>query len=154
MTTAKSKPSREHERLSVGTLAQRSGLTGSTIRYYERIGLITPDGRTTGNYRYFTGETLERLQFVRAAQASGLSLEDVRALLEFRDGVVAPCPEVKAVIEARLGDVTRQMKHLRHLQTLLKGYAAACEKTGPGAPCPVLIKLTPGTPRRRAKSRS
>lgn len=127
--------------MTIGKLASLAGLAGSTIRYYERLGLICSAGRTNGNYRYFEVGTIDRLQFIRAAKASGLSLEDVRALLEVRDGTVAPCAEVQAVIEARLVEVNGQMKHLRNVQRVLKNYRDACEKTARGTTCPVLDTL-------------
>ena len=127
--------------MTIGGLSRRAGLSDSTIRYYERAGLIEPDGRTSGNYRYYGPKAVERLRFIRAAQGSGLSLEDVRTLLEFRDGLVAPCKEVQHVIEARLAEVNKQMQHLRHIQRVLKSYQEACEKTVRGKECPVLDQL-------------
>lgn len=129
------------ERLTIGQLAQQAGVADSTIRYYERAGLIAPDGRTSGNYRYFEATSLERLRFIRAAQASGLSLHDVSTLLAFRDGMVAPCKEVRAVIEARLSDVKRQMRHLRQVQGILEGFRKDCEKGPRNKKCPVLAEL-------------
>lgn len=127
--------------MTIGELARRAGVADSTIRYYERVRLIRSAGRTAGNYRYFELPTIDRLRFIRAAQASGLSLEDVRALLEFRDGTVAPCPEVQVIVEARLAEVTGQLKRLRHLQAVLKQLRDACESAPRGTHCPVLEKL-------------
>ena len=65
-----------HGELSVGELADRSGVAPSALRYYEELGLIT-SRRTTGNQRRYDRATLRRVSFVRAAQAVGLSLEEI-----------------------------------------------------------------------------
>lgn len=70
-----------HDLLTIGQLAERSGLATSALRYYEKLGLIHAD-RTTGNQRRFARSTLRRVAFVRAAQQVGLSLEEVRTALD------------------------------------------------------------------------
>lgn len=127
--------------MTIGELAKRAAVAPSAIRYYERLGILRSDGRTAGNYRTFTPSAIERLRFVRAAQASGLSLDDVRTLLSFRDGSVAPCAEVRALVEARLDDVVRQMKHLRQVHRALRTYRDACDRAGRRGSCPVLEDL-------------
>ena len=64
------------ELLSIGDVAQRSGLAASAIRYYERIGLIRAE-RTSGNQRRYRRDVLRRIAFVRIAQRVGLSLEEI-----------------------------------------------------------------------------
>ena len=58
---------------TIGQLARAAGLPTSTLRYYERAGLLEPTGRSEGNYRLYGEEALERLRFIRAAQATGLN---------------------------------------------------------------------------------
>ena len=69
-----------HGELTVGELAQRSGVAPSALRYYEELGLIS-SRRTAGNQRRYDRATLRRVSFVRAAQAVGLSLDEVAAAL-------------------------------------------------------------------------
>jgi len=124
--------------ITIGELAKRGGVADSTLRYYERMGLLRPEGRTDANYRVYGPESVERLRFIRTAKASGLSLEDIRTLLEFRDGAVAPCAEVKTVIESRLEHVKRQIKDLRTVEQALEKFHTACETASGGQECPVL----------------
>src|SRR5262249_54917099 len=114
--------------MTIGQLARRSGISTSAIRFYERTGLIRAEGRTDGNYRYFDSGAEERLHFIRAAQASGLSLEDIRILCRFDDGATRPCRDVQAIIDLRLKEVTQQMRHLRHIQKVLRSYSQTCQK--------------------------
>ncbi len=69
-----------HGELSVGELSERSGIAPSALRFYEDLGLIT-SRRTAGNQRRYDRATLRRVSFVRAAQAVGLSLDEIAAAL-------------------------------------------------------------------------
>jgi MerR family transcriptional regulator, copper efflux regulator len=75
----------------IGDLARRSGVTAKTIRYYEPIGLVEPPARTPAGYRDYEPAALERLEFIRAAQAVGLTLGEIRSIIALRDGGQTPC---------------------------------------------------------------
>ncbi|AUG76578.1 transcriptional regulator [Kitasatospora sp. MMS16-BH015] len=70
-----------HDQLTIGQLAERSGLATSALRYYESLGLIHAE-RTAGGQRRYSRATLRRVAFVRAAQRVGLSLDEARAALD------------------------------------------------------------------------
>jgi MerR family mercuric resistance operon transcriptional regulator len=140
---------------TIGELARVSGVPTSTVRYYERIGLIHPEGRSEGNYRLHRGETVERLRFIRAAQATGFTLEDVTALLHLRDEATSCCKEVQVVIEQRLSDVKQRMEDLRHVQSVLKSSLDKCRRSEHSGHCQVLERLNAASsakPRRRLRS--
>jgi MerR family transcriptional regulator, redox-sensitive transcriptional activator SoxR len=67
--------------LSIGEVAERSGLAASAIRFYERRGLIHAE-RTPGDQRRFRRDVLRRIAFVRIAQRVGLTLEEIVAALD------------------------------------------------------------------------
>ncbi len=71
----------QHDRLTIGELAARSGVATSALRYYEELGLIHAE-RTAGGQRRFSRSVLRRIAFVRAAQRVGLSLDEARAALD------------------------------------------------------------------------
>ena len=68
--------------LTIGQIAKAAGVPTSTVRYYERAGLLRPTSRTAANYRVYSAGDLERLRFIRAAQATGFQLEDVKKQLK------------------------------------------------------------------------
>ncbi|MHB8466749.1 MAG: MerR family transcriptional regulator [Acidimicrobiales bacterium] len=68
--------------LRISELAERSGVPSSTLRYYERIGLVEPDGREDNGYRVYAEATLERLAFIKRAKRLGMRLDDVATLVE------------------------------------------------------------------------
>ena len=71
--------------LTIGELARTMQIAASTIRYYERIGLLVPDERSGGNYRLYSEASLRRLRFIRSAQSIGFTLDDVQSLLGTRE---------------------------------------------------------------------
>jgi len=66
--------------LTIGELAQRSGVATSTLRYYDRLGLI-PAARSSGNQRRYPRSALRRVSFVRVAQRVGVSLDEIASAL-------------------------------------------------------------------------
>ena len=125
----------------IGQLAKAASVPISTLRYYEREGLMTPDGRTDSNYRVYGPESLERVRFIRTAQSVGFSLEDIRMLLEVGDGVQAPCEEVEHVIEHRLKDVRAKLSELRDMDRSLKRYLTLCRESSDPEHCDTLDDL-------------
>jgi DNA-binding transcriptional MerR regulator len=111
---------------SIGQLAKASSVPTSTIRFYERTGLFKPDGRTGGNYRHYSERALERLRFIRSAQATGFSLDDVRELLKLTNSDDAPCDDVIALTQNRLAEVRKRLKELRHVERVLSQSLANC----------------------------
>ncbi len=126
---------------TIGRLAKRAGIPSSTIRYYERIGLIEPESRSTGNYRLYSQTSLEKLRFIRAAQAVGFTLDDTRALLADETGEPPPCGSVQKRIEARLSDIEQRLKQLRHVRRVLKAALEQCSAQLPSERCCIVEKL-------------
>lgn len=134
-------------RLTIGKLARESGVPASTLRYYERAGLLEPAGRTDGNYRVYDESSLERIHFIRTAQAAGFSLRDIAALMGIRDGTTAPCREVEGLIERRLEDVRARLKDLRAVEQHLKAFGEKCRSSADKAHCEVLDVLEQNNPK-------
>jgi DNA-binding transcriptional MerR regulator len=127
---------------TIGQLAQAAGVPTSTVRYYERIGLLQPARRTAGNYRLYGADALEQLRFIRAAQATGFALEDIIRLRNFRSDDPAVCHDVQTLIEERLADLEQRVTDLRHVQRVLKATLGRCRKTAWQGHCQVIERLT------------
>jgi len=126
---------------TIGPLAKAAGVPASTVRFYERRGLLTPDQRSGGNYRRYGRAALERLRFIRAAQAAGFTLKDIELLLEFRDGDAAPCGEVQALIASRLARIEQEIQHLAHVREVLTRWMGVCRRAAKSGRCAVLEGL-------------
>jgi len=134
--------------MTIGQLARSVGVADSTIRFYERSGLLRPTGRTAGNYRSYGPDAGDRLIFIRAAQAAGFELSDIKSMLAFQDGRVAPCAEVRSLVTSRLKGVRGQLRKLRHVERVLVQFERACEQRPRRRGCPVLETLSPPSSRR------
>lgn len=121
--------------MQIGSLAKQSGLSVKTLRYYEGIGVLAPPARTPGGYRDYDDGTLGRLQFVRAAQAVGLTLREIREVIAFRERGDVPCSHVLDVILHHAEEVDRRIAELQRLRAEL-GRLADRARTLDPADCP------------------
>lgn len=101
----------------IGDLAAASGVTAKTIRFYEASALLPPAPRTASGYRDFTPETVARLDFIRRGRAAGLTLAQIREVLQIRDTGRAPCRHVRSLLAERLAGLDAQIASLQDLRT-------------------------------------
>lgn len=113
--------------MRIGALADRSGLTTKTIRYYESIGLIDEPERTPSGYRDYGEAAVERLRFIRDAQASGLSLCEVQSILELKDAGARSCDHTIALLQRHIADIDH---HIARLQVARSELVALAERAG------------------------
>lgn len=127
--------------LTIGELAAAANVPTSTVRYYERAGLLPPAGRTSSNYRLYDEDSVGRLRFIRSAQASGFALGDIATLLDLSDQPRGTCERVRQLIEARLTQVCRRLKDLQRTERVLKSALRWCHKGDVRKTCAVLDRL-------------
>ena len=136
------------DHLTIGALARAAGVPTSTVRYYERARLLRPSSRSASNYRLYSPEDLHRLRFIRAAQATGFTLEDIRELLR-----PAPCHRVQERIEERLEDVAGRIRKLRHVQRVLAAALEVCREHEQSGRCGVIDSISASARGSRARKR-
>lgn len=115
----------------IGELADAVGLTTQAIRFYERKGLLPPANRATNGYRHYDDAAVARLGFIRAGQAAGLTLVQLRSIVDLRDHGQAPCSHVAQLVEDELVDVRRRIEELRRLQDELEILRARARRLDP-----------------------
>lgn len=98
--------------MRIGEAAGRAGVPAKTIRFWEDQHLLPPPARTAAGYRDYDPAILERLAFIRHAQAAGLTLEHIRQILGIRDGGQPPCAHVAGLITQRLAEVQARLAEL------------------------------------------
>ena len=98
--------------MRIGALARETGLNTKTIRYYESIGVLPTAERQSNGYRDYDRGTVEKLAFIKDAQASGLSLTEIQWILELRESGESTCGHTIGLLEAHLADVDRQLVEL------------------------------------------
>jgi MerR family transcriptional regulator, copper efflux regulator len=109
--------------MRIGELADRAGISTKAIRYYEWIGILAPPARTASGYRVYDDTALGRLGFVRAAQALGLTLGEIRQIIAFRDGGTAPCAHVTELLRRHAADLDARIRELQQLRGELQQLA-------------------------------
>jgi MerR family transcriptional regulator, copper efflux regulator len=117
--------------MRIGELARRSGLATTALRYYEKAGLLPRSARTVSGYRDYAADTLPRLAFVRAAQAIGLTVAEIREVIAIRDGGTPPCAHVLELIERHRAEVRARMRELQQLEQDLALIAEQGAKVDP-----------------------
>jgi MerR family copper efflux transcriptional regulator len=100
----------------IGELAQRTGTTTKTLRFYEQAGLLPEPDRTPSGYRDYDESVVDRLRFVRAAQTAGLSLAEIRDVIAAREHSGPPCGHVAGLLDAHAFDLDQRIAELSVLR--------------------------------------
>lgn len=119
---------------TIGRLGKLVGLEAKTLRYYDRVGLVPPAGRTAAQYRMYREDAVARLGFIRRAKALGMSLADIRRILAVRDEGLAPCEHVLALVAGTLHTIEAQIAQLEGLRGDLRRLHAELKRRVPTAP--------------------
>lgn len=137
----------------IGNVAGLAGVSVQTVRYYERLGLLPAAQRTESGYRVYSPQTVERLQFIRQAQAAGFRLDEIREILRLKYAGQSPCDCVRGLLERKLKEVERQMAELVRFRQELRQTLKSSQKF-PRLPhrasaiCPI-IETLPSSQRKR-----
>lgn len=121
--------------MKIGELAERTTVPTKTIRYWESEGLLPEPDRTASGYRDYDNEAVGRIGFIRQSQTAGLTLAQIRQILDVADDGTPPCEHVAAAVAERLAEVEARIRELnstrRHLRSLAERAAeqdpADCE---------------------------
>lgn len=128
--------------MKIGELAQKTQCNAETIRYYEKIGLLTSPLRTENNYRHYTKAHLERLRFIRNCRSLDMTHEEIRELLSYMDTPSATCEPVTEVITEHLHHVDIRINELTQLRQQLQQLQQACANEGTTTACGILNKIS------------
>ncbi len=117
-------------RLKIGEASKLSGVGVEALRFYERRGLLGRPSRTESNYRVYDESVLERLDFIRRAQAVGFTLDEIGEILaESADGR-SPCRHVRELARRKLEELDRRLAELRRHRADLARTLAEWDERG------------------------
>ena len=119
------------DRMRIGELTERAGVTQRTVRYYESIGLLPPGEREGHGQHYYTEETLARLRKIDQLKQLGLSLDEIRDVIDlyFSDpSGVQPKQQVLAILRQHLAETDQKISGLQHFRADLQAHIARFER--------------------------
>lgn len=88
------------DRMQIGVVAERLGLSARTLHYWEQVGLVSPSARSAGGFRLYTEDDIDRLTIIRRMKPLGFSLDEMRQLLEAFETLRAPDSDATSVAAA------------------------------------------------------
>lgn len=125
--------------LTIGKLAKSCDVKVDTVRYYERLGLISPLERTESGYRVYTPDAIMRLRFIRRAQTLGFILEEIKELLELSEMPEADCADARDKAKRKIEEVEKRIADLITIKESLAELAEFCPGKGkPLSECNIL----------------
>ncbi|HEX6464116.1 MAG TPA: MerR family transcriptional regulator [Vicinamibacterales bacterium] len=131
--------------LRIGELAAASGLTRDALRYYERQGLLPRSRRTSGGFREYDRVAVDRIRFIKQAQAHGLTLREIRNLVSHQsDAGRTRCRHVRDLLARKLEQLEARRRELDAFCETLQRYLEMCDRalqTRTTADCPVVENL-------------
>lgn len=123
--------------MKISQLATAAGVGVETVRYYQRIGLLSTPVRSTG-FREYRSADLARLLFIRRAQALGFTLEEISALVQLS---ASNCEDVERLAHERLTSVREKIADLERIANVLNDVVARCAVRQPHQGCPIIETL-------------
>lgn len=127
--------------MRIGELASRAGVPVSTVRYYERRGLLREPPRYSSGYRDYPRSAVERLRAIKHAQNLGFTLREARELIELQFEDEAPCERAKSRAQEKLQRVRHKIRDLTHLEERLGRLVQSCEDRPTAEGCPILERI-------------
>lgn len=132
-------------RFSRGQLARQTGINSETIRYYEKIGLLSEPPRTSGGHRIYDTTHLKSLEFIKRARGLGFAPKDVHLFLELNDQAAVPCEKAKGIAATHLQQVREKIADLRQIEDLLGEAISRCNAEAE-ADCAIIELLEGNSP--------
>ena len=133
--------------MTIGALAEASGVSVDTIRFYERRGLLPPPPRTAGGFRDYGPEAVGRLAAVARAKALGFTLAEAATLLRLREAPEADAAEVREAAARRLAETEAAIAELERQRDDLAQLVDACGGSEIArTDCPILTEIASHPP--------
>lgn len=128
--------------MTIGDVAEAAGVGVETVRYYQRRRLVAQPGKAAGVYRRYGAGHVDRIRFIKRAQALGFSLEEVATLLELEDGTDRR--SIRRIAGTRLEETRRRIADLQRIEHALAHLLHDCETHAKAHRCPIIAAIASG----------
>lgn len=125
----------------ISELAERCGVNKETIRYYERLGLLSEPSRTNAGYRMYPAEFVNRLQVIKRMQDLGFSLAEINKLLGIVDKDNERCKDMYDFVVQKIDDVQKKIRDLKRIEHMLINLKDCCPDEKSLHKCPIIETL-------------
>lgn len=120
--------------LTVNELARQAQAPAHVVRYYTRIGLLSPTAQQPNGYRLFSTQDAGRLRFIRLAKNLGYTLSEIREITRHADMGESPCADVRRIIQGRIEENRVKIRDMQALQDRMERALRQWEKLPDGIP--------------------
>lgn len=127
--------------LTISEVSSATGMSPHTLRYYERIGLMTPVERSESGHRRYSIDTLGWLAFLRRLRATGMSIADMKHMADLMREGDATIPNRLAILERHRDSIERQIADLTHTLDEVNAKIAVYNESTASAPAEAIEKL-------------
>lgn len=127
------------KQLTIGKLAEMTGVSSETLRYYEKMKLLVADARSPAGYRLYSPDAIRIIRFIRGAKELNFTLDEIRQLLALKSSDKSTCAEILKHTEVKIKQAEVRMLELKEIKKVLKQLAEQCpgDET-PSDCCPIL----------------
>ena len=119
--------------MTVNEIAGLLATTADTVRYYTRLGLVTPSKSSNG-YKFYSDTDQSRLRFILSARQLGFSVNDIQQILKEADHGKSACPLVRKLIKTRLAETEKQFQQMLQLREKMQRALKQWERMTDKAP--------------------
>ena len=133
----------------ISELADAAGVKTSTVRFYERRGILGSPSRTPGGYRAYDADDVDRVRYLRRGQELGFTLAELGAMVALSGSREPFTAEITALGTAKLAEIADRIADLERVRAALAGLLEA-QCADPDAPCPIVTALASGEASRQA----
>lgn len=140
--------------MTVGAAAAAAGVSAKAVRLWESKGLLPAAERTEAGYRIFTDDDVDVLRFIRQAKALGLTLPEIKDIIDLQRDGATPCGRVTELLDAHIAELDRTLADLRALRrslTSVRQQARESQRRGEHA---VVCRIIENHPDREDSARA
>ena len=123
---------------TIGKLAKAAGVNIETVRYYQRVNLITEPSKPKTGYRLYPEDTVSRIRFIKRAQELGFTLKEIKELLLLGD---SRCQEVQQLTQQKLSEIESRLHDLTAMKAVLTEMLERCRHDDQPAHCALIDAL-------------
>jgi DNA-binding transcriptional MerR regulator len=100
----------------VRDVAKRCKVASSTVRYYTKIGLISPCGKTESGYKLYDKQAIEKIEFIKKAKKLGFTLDEIKVVIDTAESGRAPCKHVISFLKMKKERIEKRMEFLKEFK--------------------------------------